>query len=180
MTKRKTNLSSITKNLFNNDYDQDTLFSSPLKSTDQSKSKVSSNQSPIKLDSIDNLIESQNTLRTNRPSEFNLKKMLSKMDNVDNIHETQQQYKTFRFRRNENFQSQPNLKIDVKNDIDEFFNNNTPINNTQSKYNKESKQYQLITFTDYVEKIYGKDWFTVPQRRFRRQTTIQEFFDIIE
>ncbi|CAD8090450.1 unnamed protein product [Paramecium primaurelia] len=179
MTNRKTNLSSITKNLFNNDYDQETLFSSPLKSPDKSKSKVSLNYSPMKLDSIDNLMENQNTLRTHRPSEFNLKKMLSKMDNMDNIQETQQQNKTFRFRRNENFSSQPTLKIEVKNDVDEFFNNNTPVN-TQLKQNKESKQYQLITFTDYVERIYGKDWFTVPQRRFRRQTTIKEFFDIIE
>ncbi|CAD8104297.1 unnamed protein product [Paramecium sonneborni] len=179
MANRKTNLSSITKNLFNNDYDQETLFSSPLKSTDKSKSKFSSNYSPMKLDSIDNLMESQNTLRTNRPSEFNLKKMLSKMDIVDSKQETQQQHRTFRFRRNENFQSQPTLKIDVKNDVDEFFNNNTPVN-SELKQNKEIKQYQLITFTDYVEKIYGKDWFTVPQRRFRRQTTIQEFFDMIE
>ncbi|CAK89888.1 unnamed protein product (macronuclear) [Paramecium tetraurelia] len=179
MAIRKTNLSSITKNLFNNDYDQESLFSSPLKSPDKSKSKVSSNQSPIKLDSIDNLIESQNTLRTHIPSEFNLRKMLSKMDNVDIIHQTQQQYKACRFRKKENFQSQPNLKIEVKNDVEDFFNNNTPIN-TQLKQNKESKQHQLITFTDYVENIYGKDWFTIPQRRFRRQTTIQEFFNIIE
>lgn len=57
MTNRKTNLSSITKNLFNNDFDSETLFSSPLKSVDKSKSKVSLNYSPMKLDSIDNLLE---------------------------------------------------------------------------------------------------------------------------
>ncbi|CAD8109864.1 unnamed protein product [Paramecium sonneborni] len=176
MTNRKTNLSSITKNIFNKDYDQEILFSSPLKSVDKSKSKFLSNYSPMKLDSIDNLMETQNTLRTNRPSEFNLKKMLSKMDIVETISEIPQQHKSSRFRRNE---SKPGLKIEVKNDVDEFFNNNTPVN-TQLKENKEIKQYQLITFTDYVEKIYGKDWFTAPQRRFRRQTSIQEFFDIIE
>ncbi|CAD8184223.1 unnamed protein product [Paramecium octaurelia] len=179
MINRKTNLSYLTKNLFTSDYDQETLFQSPLKSPDKSRQFL--NQSPMKYDSIDNLMESQNILKTQRPSEFNLKKMLSKIDDFESAQDTQKPHKTFRFRRHENFQSQPTLKIEVKNDLDDFFNNNDDAHiKKQSKKNKENKLYQLVTFTDYVENLYGKDWFQIPIRKPRRQNTIQEFFDTLE
>ncbi|CAD8180742.1 unnamed protein product [Paramecium octaurelia] len=59
----------------------------------------------------------------------------------------------------ENFQSQPSLKIEVKNYLDDFFNNNNYDSHIKKpiKKIKESKLYQLVNFTAYVEKLYGTD-----------------------
>lgn len=77
------------------------------------------------------------------------------------------EFRPFRFRRRE---VQPKLqledKMEEKDDVNGFFAGVEVPKASHSAKNKGP--YKLVTFTDYVENIYGKEWFQQKERKFRR------------
>ncbi|CAD8092783.1 unnamed protein product [Paramecium sonneborni] len=174
MSQRKTTFSQYSNNVLKLDMEQDNQSAKTLKKSNYTTT-TDYNSPQGNLDSLDNLLEQQSSKR----SRFFFGQKINSEENARYIKtesDVQQkeikEVRPFRFRKRE---VQPKIDLNDKNDVEEFFTGVEIPRISQSA--QKQKQYKLVTFTDYVENLYGKDWFEQRERKFRRQITVQDFFD---
>ncbi|CAD8087139.1 unnamed protein product [Paramecium primaurelia] len=174
MSFRKTTFSQYSTNVLKLENDQD--YSS-AKTLQKSNYTITTNYNSPQgnLDSLDNLLDQQSS----KKSRFFFSQKIDSEESTRYIKtesDVQQkevrEVRPFRFRRKE---VQPKIDLNDKNDVDDFFTG-VEIPRISQQAQKQNP-YQLVTFTDYVENLYGKDWFQQRERKFKRQITVQDFFD---
>ncbi|CAD8185960.1 unnamed protein product [Paramecium octaurelia] len=171
MSFRKTTFSQYSSNVLQLDFEPETQSAKTLQ-----RSNYNITNSPQgNLDSLDSLLDQ----KSSKKSRFFFSQKIESEENFQYLkteRDLQQkevkEVRPFRFRRRE---IHTKIDLDDKNDVDEFFTG-VEIPRISQQAQKQNP-YQLVTFTDYVENIYGKDWFQQRERKFKRQITVQDFFD---
>ncbi|CAD8089044.1 unnamed protein product [Paramecium sonneborni] len=174
MSLRKTTFSQYSNNVLKLDMDPNNQSAKTLKKSNYTIT-TDFNSPQGNLDSLDNLLDQQSS----KKSRFFFSQKINSDENTrllktesDEQQKEVKEVRPFRFRKRE---IQPKIELNDKNDVDEFFTGVEIQRISQSA--QKQNAYQLVTFTDYVENIYGKDWFQQRERKFRRQITVQDFFD---
>ncbi|CAK85579.1 unnamed protein product (macronuclear) [Paramecium tetraurelia] len=174
MSFRKTTFSQYSTNVLKLDNEQD--YSS-AKTVKKSNYTITTDYNSLQsnLDSLDNLLDQQSS----KKSRFFFSQKIDSEESARYIKtdsDLQQkevkEVRPFRFRRKE---TQPKIDLNDKSDVDDFFTG-VEIPRISQQAQKQNA-YQLVSFTDYVENLYGKDWFQQRERKFKRQITVQDFFD---
>ncbi|CAD8078950.1 unnamed protein product [Paramecium primaurelia] len=174
MSFRKTTFSQYSSNVLKLDFESEIQSAKTLQKSNYTIT-TDYNSPQGNLDSLDNLLDQ----KSSKKSRFFFSQKIDSEENFRHIKtesDLQQkevkEVRPFRFRRRE---IQPKIDLNDKNDVDEFFTG-VEIPRISQQAQKQNP-YQLVTFTDYVESLYGKDWFYQRERKFKRQITVQDFFD---